>query len=236
MSDILDPQRAPGVEAGNRRTRARYKRSLRGRSRHCCERASMRAAYNAQRGRGHRAFELAVSEHRSRRRDPARATSQNARRRIFPPRANDAPAGFRMILLDTNVVSEFVKPAANMMRQDGWTCARHRRSFSSARRWSRNCVYGVASFADGKKQDLRCSLACERVENETFAGRDAAVRRARGASVRRALRAKRSLGQGIAVMDAMIAAIALAHAMTLATRNVRDFEGLGVPLVDPFSQ
>jgi len=32
----------------------------------------------------------------------------------------------------------------------------------------------------------------------------------------------------------MIAAIALAHAMTLATRNVRDFEGLGVPLVDPF--
>lgn len=34
----------------------------------------------------------------------------------------------------------------------------------------------------------------------------------------------------------MIAAIALAHAMTLATRNVRDFEGLGVPLVDPFSQ
>ena len=34
----------------------------------------------------------------------------------------------------------------------------------------------------------------------------------------------------------MIAAIALAHAMTLATRNVRDFEGLGVPLVDPFSR
>jgi hypothetical protein len=40
----------------------------------------------------------------------------------------------------------------------------------------------------------------------------------------------------MSVMDAMIAAIALAHAMTLATRNVRDFEGLGVPLVDPFSQ
>ncbi len=31
----------------------------------------------------------------------------------------------------------------------------------------------------------------------------------------------------------MIAAIALA--MTLATRNLRDFEGLGVPLVDPFT-
>jgi predicted nucleic acid-binding protein len=32
----------------------------------------------------------------------------------------------------------------------------------------------------------------------------------------------------------MIAAIALTHDMTLATRNVRDFEGLGVRLVDPF--
>ena len=39
----------------------------------------------------------------------------------------------------------------------------------------------------------------------------------------------------MSVMDAMIAAIAAAHAMTLATRNVRGFEGLGVPLVDPFT-
>jgi predicted nucleic acid-binding protein len=39
----------------------------------------------------------------------------------------------------------------------------------------------------------------------------------------------------MSVMDAMIASIAAAHAMTLATRNIRDFEGLGVPLVDPFT-
>ena len=44
-----------------------------------------------------------------------------------------------------------------------------------------------------------------------------------------------ALDQALPIMDAMIAAIALAHAMTLATRNVRDFEGLGVPLVDPFT-
>ena len=35
-------------------------------------------------------------------------------------------------------------------------------------------------------------------------------------------------------MDAMIAAICLVHDATLATRNVRDFDGLDLKLVNPF--
>lgn len=34
--------------------------------------------------------------------------------------------------------------------------------------------------------------------------------------------------------DALIAATSLEHSMTVATRNVRDFEGTGVVLVNPF--
>ncbi|GGE08142.1 twitching motility protein PilT [Aureimonas endophytica] len=34
--------------------------------------------------------------------------------------------------------------------------------------------------------------------------------------------------------DAFIAATALVHGMTVVTRNVRDFEGLGVPLLNPW--
>jgi predicted nucleic acid-binding protein len=34
--------------------------------------------------------------------------------------------------------------------------------------------------------------------------------------------------------DAMIAATALIHNMTVVTRNVRDFEGTGVVVVDPW--
>jgi predicted nucleic acid-binding protein len=41
-------------------------------------------------------------------------------------------------------------------------------------------------------------------------------------------------GKPIDTMDALIAAIALAHSMTLATRNTGDFAGLGLPLVNPF--
>ncbi len=49
------------------------------------------------------------------------------------------------------------------------------------------------------------------------------------------LRARReSAGRPIAVSDAMIAAICLHHGATLATRNVKDFEGLDLKLVNPF--
>ncbi len=41
-------------------------------------------------------------------------------------------------------------------------------------------------------------------------------------------------GRPIETKDAMIAAICLAHDATLATRNVRDFAGLDLKLVNPF--
>lgn len=45
--------------------------------------------------------------------------------------------------------------------------------------------------------------------------------------------AKRS-GRGLASMDGMIAATAVAHHFSLATRNTKDFEGLGINIIDPW--
>ncbi|MDO4682347.1 MAG: type II toxin-antitoxin system VapC family toxin [Lautropia sp.] len=41
-------------------------------------------------------------------------------------------------------------------------------------------------------------------------------------------------GRTLPVIDALLAATALQHQLTLVTRNVRDFQGLGVPLVNPW--
>lgn len=46
--------------------------------------------------------------------------------------------------------------------------------------------------------------------------------------------AKRS-GRGLSSMDGLIAATAKAHQLTLATRNIRDFEDWGVEIIDPWA-
>lgn len=45
----------------------------------------------------------------------------------------------------------------------------------------------------------------------------------------------RRAGRAMPVKDSLIAATALEHDLTVATRNVRDFRGAGVRVVDPFA-
>jgi toxin FitB len=139
-----------------------------------------------------------------------------------------------MILLDTNVLSEFMKTSPDTRVID-WLNTHAKIDFHLCTPVIAEIRYGVALLPNGKRKD-HLLVACERLEIEIFAGRVLGFDRL-SAHHYADLRAKRSnAGRPISVMDAMIAAIALAHAMTLATRSVRDFEGLGVPLVDPFSR
>ena len=45
----------------------------------------------------------------------------------------------------------------------------------------------------------------------------------------------RALGRSMPVKDSLIAATALVHRLTVATRNRRDFEKAGVKVTDPFA-
>ena len=45
-----------------------------------------------------------------------------------------------------------------------------------------------------------------------------------------------SVGRPVASADCQIAAIAAARRMRLATRNVRDFEDMGIEIVDPWAR
>ncbi len=50
-----------------------------------------------------------------------------------------------------------------------------------------------------------------------------------------ALEGQRQLmGRPLHVPDAQIAATALEHGLTLVTRNVKDFEGIGVTILNPW--
>lgn len=132
-------------------------------------------------------------------------------------------------LLDTNVVSEWVKPQPNtgLMR---WTeSVDEDRVFLSVISLA-ELRYGIDRMARGKRQQrleewLRYELPLR------FEGRilpvDPSVADACGRIVRRT----ELLGRSIEVMDAFLAATAEVHLLTFVTRNVSDF----VTLKDVFN-
>lgn len=135
-------------------------------------------------------------------------------------------------LLDTNVVSEWVKPrphdnvVAWLAEVDEDQVFLSVVSFAELRR-------GVDLLAPGRRRDrLEEWLADDLTAR--FHGRildvDRRVADAWGQIMARSQRA----GRGLASMDAFFAATALRHELTLVTRNVRDFDGLGVALHNPW--
>jgi len=138
-----------------------------------------------------------------------------------------------MILLDTNVVSEFVK-----MDPDGrvraWLNARSLRDCYICTPVVAELRHGAAMLPSGRRRDDLLEWY-ELLESETFVRRILDFDR-RAAHRYAEIRARRGrVGKPISVMDGAIAAIASVHSMTLATRNVRDFGDLEIPLVDPFA-
>ena len=137
-----------------------------------------------------------------------------------------------MIALDTNVVSEMMKdvPNADVNR---WS-----RSVPLTDMWITSTTvaevfFGVERLPDGTRKRALIDSA-ERWVSVAFENRVLAFgeREARlyAALVVRLLRT----GRHIDMPDAQIAAITLAHGATLATRNVSDFEGTGIDLVNPW--
>lgn len=137
-----------------------------------------------------------------------------------------------MIILDTNIISEPGKPIPDATVL-AWLNKQHRPLLYLA-------VPTIAELSFGGQRTFLRSGSRRFLEHlriiveEDFAGRilplDLLSTEAYGL-----VRAKREkAGRPINQIDAMIAAICLVHGATLATRNVRDFEGLDLKLVNPF--
>ncbi len=137
-----------------------------------------------------------------------------------------------MILLDTNVISEVLRPngAENVRR---WLDLQPTRSIYICTPVFGELRYGLELLEPGARR-ARLERAYESIATELFADRILAFDRIAAHYFGKLRAARRKVGKPINAMDALIAAIALANSMTLATRNTRDFEGLGLPIVNPF--
>ena len=137
-----------------------------------------------------------------------------------------------MILLDTNVVSELMRPAPSQTVMS-WLTGQPAASLFISAATEAELRYAVMLLPEGRKR-AELVAAIEGMLAEDFAGRilpfdSAAARAFAGIAAGR-----RQAGRPISQFDAQIAAIAQSRGAELATRNVADFEGCGVEVIDPW--
>ncbi len=137
-----------------------------------------------------------------------------------------------MIVLDTNVLSEEMKPAPEPAVHR-WLARQNPLDLFTTAVTEAEILYGVAIKPAGRrKRDLE--VAVQRILT-LFAGRVLPFDSAAAREFAQIVADRRRAGSPIEDFDAQIAAITRSRGMTLATRDLQDFAGTGVPVVDPWS-
>jgi predicted nucleic acid-binding protein len=138
-----------------------------------------------------------------------------------------------MIVLDTNVLSECWRKSPNIQVLT-WLAAQPQASLFTTTVVESEILYGVQLLADGARKDA-LSLAVKAVFNDNLTGRVLTYDRDAARSYAEIASNRKKMGKPISQFDAMIAAVAHSRGATLATRNVKDFEGCAIQLVDPWA-
>jgi predicted nucleic acid-binding protein len=137
-------------------------------------------------------------------------------------------------LLDTNVLSEVRRPEPDRGVLEWLDRLDEDRAFVSVVSLA-EIRRGVALMEKGRRREALAGwLARDLLER--FAGRILAVDERTALAWGDLMAEAKRRGLGLASMDGLLAAAALAHDLTLVTRNTRDFQDLGVALLDPWTE
>lgn len=137
-----------------------------------------------------------------------------------------------MIVLDTNVVSETMRPAPSpaviawLNGQDLPTLYLTAVSLAELR-------FGIARLDEGRsKADL--SERLDRMLDHVFQGRILPFTAATAQAFADRMAAARRNGRAVGFQDGMIAACVAASGFSIATRDTSPFEAMGLQVVDPW--
>ena len=139
-----------------------------------------------------------------------------------------------MIILDTNVVSEPLKakPEPAVL---AWLDAQAPTTLYLTSITLAELLAGVAALPAGRRRNkLRQALTDQVLP--LFEGRVLAFDAQAAHAYAQVHAGAQAAGNPISFADGAIAAMAAAHGFTVATRNVRDFKGAGVEVIDPWAQ
>lgn len=137
-----------------------------------------------------------------------------------------------MFLLDTCVISELVRPRPDERVVRWVDSVDERKLFLSALTMG-ELERGITKLPDSpRKAELRGWLEHDLADR--FAGRVLPVDAAVGVAWGRTLGEAECGGVKLPVIDALLAATAEVHGLTLVTRNVSDFERCSAPVFNPW--
>lgn len=131
-------------------------------------------------------------------------------------------------LVDANVLSEATRPAPSA-RVVGWL-TRHEREIAIDPIILGEIPLGTSLVPAGRRRQRFERWFDEGVTRIVCLEWVAAT----GLRWAKLLADLRAAGQAVPIKDSLIAATALTHGLTVATRNVRDFRKAGVKVHDPF--
>ena len=136
-----------------------------------------------------------------------------------------------MIVVDTNVIAELMKPEPNdSVRR--WSLAQPAVELSTTAITVAEVLYGIERLPAGRRKDLLRDSAAEVFA--TFGDHVLAFDASAAGQYPAIVDGRDRLGRPIDGFDAQIASICRSRHAALASRNVKDFEHTGIDVIDPW--
>ena len=140
-----------------------------------------------------------------------------------------------MILLDTNVLSEAMKPEPAPAVRD-WLDAQAAETLYLSSVSVAELLFGIGALPEGRRGQGLATVfegvfegVLDLFGNRVLPFDEKAARHYAGLAA-----AARAAGRGFSVPDGYIAAIAAAHGFIVATRDAGAFEAAGISVIDPW--
>jgi len=137
-----------------------------------------------------------------------------------------------VIILDTNVLSEASRPDPSIKVLD-WMRSEPLAALFTTTITEAELLFGIALLPPGRRRRLLESVVAGILE-EDFSGRILPFDSAAAREFAQIAADRRRAGRPVSDADTRIAAIARSRGALLATRNVSDFAGSGVTVIDPW--
>lgn len=137
-----------------------------------------------------------------------------------------------MILLDTNVVSEAIKPEPHPSVL-AWLDAQEAETLFLSSITVAELLFGIRALPDGRRKELlavRIDGLLDQFAPRVLPFDTIAARRYADLAVE-----ARAQGKGFPTPDGYIAAIAAAHGFVVATRDASAFNAAGLMVIDPWT-